>query len=219
MSVFERLFGSSVLNIVVPDTVLEYPPQTSTDDWLARLESGKYERKQAFFGESNHHHNGVLGSPHNCLDEQLQALLTIRIDHPNPGSPAEPNHPPQDLLGFLAHIQISLEATYISSSPAAAPETSRSALLPAPPRTGSFGKLKPRPNSYHPSIFPPPTPNPTPSSAEHDRRYIQSEGTLLLASIWGQNTSKDSQEAFSLLWSEAEQVWVAVYRLVLTVCE
>jgi hypothetical protein len=28
----------------------------------------------------------------------------------------------------------------------------------------------------------------------------------------------DSEEKFRLLWSEKEQVWVAVYRLALTVC-
>lgn len=74
-------------------------------------------------------------------------------------------------------------------------------------------------HAHHPSIFPPSTPNPTPYSADQDRRYAKSEGTLLLASIWGQDTSDDSREAFSLLWSEAGRVWVAVYRLALTVCK
>ncbi|KAG6865222.1 hypothetical protein C0991_004345 [Blastosporella zonata] len=68
---------------------------------------------------------------------------------------------------------------------------------------------------HHPSIFPPATPNPTPLSADHDRRYATAEGTRLIETIWGQ--SKDSKEAFSLIWSEKEHVWVAVYRLSLVV--
>jgi hypothetical protein len=53
--------------------------------------------------------------------------------------------------------------------------------------------------------------------------YVQAEGTLLLASIWGQSSGSGSgeeerAEKFTLLWSEKEKVWVAVYRLALTVC-
>jgi len=47
---FEHLFASSVLNVVVPDTSIEYPPQSTPDSWLARLQSTSVERKQAFFG-------------------------------------------------------------------------------------------------------------------------------------------------------------------------
>ncbi|KAJ7044619.1 TRAPP trafficking subunit Trs65-domain-containing protein [Mycena alexandri] len=199
MSAFEQLFASAELDVVVPDTSLEYPPATPADDWLARLKSDNLERAQAFF------------------DEQLQALLTIRIEQPSTSTTKDPAHPPKDLLTFISHLQISLEATYISSVPVgpSSPETPRTARLSAPPRTASLAKLGAR--SAHPPIFPPNTPNPTPSSAETDKRYLKSEGTLLLASIWGQNTSEESQEAFTLLWSEEEEVWVAVYRLALTV--
>ncbi|KAJ7167476.1 TRAPP trafficking subunit Trs65-domain-containing protein [Mycena filopes] len=191
MSAFEQLFASAELDVVVPDTSLEYPPATSADDWLARLKSDNLERSQAFF------------------DEQLQALLTIRIDQPSTSTTKDPAHPPKELLTFISHLQISLEATYISSVPVGPsyPDTPRTARLSAPPRTASLGaKLGAR--SAHPPIFPPNTPNPTPSSAETDKRYLKSEGTLLLASIW---------ESFTLLWSEEEEVWVAVYRLALTV--
>ena len=47
---FEQLFGTSTLNVVVPDTSVEYPPQSTSDDWLTRLQSSSVERKQAFFG-------------------------------------------------------------------------------------------------------------------------------------------------------------------------
>ncbi|KAF9461747.1 TRAPP trafficking subunit Trs65-domain-containing protein [Collybia nuda] len=196
---FEHLFTSSSLNVVVPDTSVEYPPTTDTDDWLKRLQSTHTERNQAFF------------------DEQLQSLLTLRIEHPTSAEPADPDYPPPVLLSFLAYIQISLEATYISSAPNPISEPLRTSRLSAPPRTASLAKGSSRLVPHHPSIFPPNTPNPMPSSAEQDRRYVTSEGTLLLASIWGQNTTEDSKDAFSLLWSDKENKWVAVYRLALTV--
>ncbi|KAG6877931.1 hypothetical protein C0993_001977 [Termitomyces sp. T159_Od127] len=195
---FEQLFASSALAVVVPDTSVEFPPQGSTDEWLERLHSKSAERKQAFF------------------DEHLQSFLTLRIELSSPHSSPDPVNPPQTLLTFLAHTQISLEATYISSVPAPNTELPRTSRLSAPPRTGpSPSKSNPRIQDlvHHPSIYPPATPNPTPSSADHDRRYVTSEGTLLLASIWGQNTSEDSKEDFALLWSETGQAWVAVYRL------
>jgi hypothetical protein len=212
---FEQLFGSSELNVVVADTSIEYPPQSTSDDWLLRLQSSSVERKQAFFGGS-FRVPGPLTDTH--LDEQLQSILTFRIEHPTPSFPADTEHPPQALLAFLAHIQISLEATYISPEPASAQDPVRTTRLSAPPRT-SLPLNNPRSQVHHPSILPPTTPHPTPSSAEQDRRYIASEGALLLARIWGQDSPEGSLEGFSLLWSDKEQLWVAVYQLSLTVCE
>ncbi|KAJ7639092.1 TRAPP trafficking subunit Trs65-domain-containing protein [Roridomyces roridus] len=200
MTALEQLFATAELDVVVPDTSLEYPPTFPADEWLSRLKSGALERNQAFF------------------DEQLHSLLTVRVAQPADSSSTDPALPPKELLAFLTHLQVTLEATYISTVPVGlgVPETPRTARLGPPPRTATLGaKLSVRPS--HPSIYPPNTPNPTPSSAETDKRYLKSEGTLLLASIWGQNQSPDSQEAFSLLWSQEEQVWVAVYRLSLTV--
>jgi hypothetical protein len=51
MSALEQLFSSAELDVVVPDTSLEYPPATPADDWLSRLKSENLERTQAFFGE------------------------------------------------------------------------------------------------------------------------------------------------------------------------
>ncbi|KDQ27298.1 hypothetical protein PLEOSDRAFT_1064653, partial [Pleurotus ostreatus PC15] len=196
MSDFESLFNSSILKVSVPDTSIEFPPKGSTDEWLARLNSGSAERKQAFF------------------DEQLHALVTLRINLPLSDTPVSQDKPPPELLSFLAHLQTTVEATYISSVPATLPDTPDTTRLSAPPRTGSLGlKITPRPGSQHPSIYPPNTPNPTPLTADHDRKYVQAEGTLLMASIWGQSADEESGEAFCLLWSEEEQVWVAVYRL------
>ncbi|KAG5653181.1 hypothetical protein H0H81_001898 [Sphagnurus paluster] len=193
---FEQLFASSVLNLAVPDTSVEFPPEGSADEWLRRLHADSVERKQAFF------------------DEQLQAFLTVRLEHP-PSSPPDPENPPQIILTLLAHTQVSLEATYISAVPAPNPDPIRTSKLSAPPRTAPLGKSHTRlqANPHHPSILPPSTPNPTPSSADHDRRYVTSEGTLLLASIWGQSTSEECREGFALIWSEREQAWFAMYRI------
>jgi hypothetical protein len=117
---------------------------------------------------------------------------------------------------MLAHVQVALEASYISSQPTAS-ETPRTSRLLQTPRTGSLARPNTRLNP-HPSILPPSTPNPMPSTGEQDRKYTTSEGTLLVANIWGNNTAEDSSEAFALLWSEAEACWIAVYRMVVTVC-
>ncbi|KAG2135462.1 TRAPP trafficking subunit Trs65-domain-containing protein [Suillus clintonianus] len=195
---FEELFGSCTLEVIAPDTSIAFPEPGAADDWLLALKSSGIERKQAFF------------------DEQLHLLLIAQI--PCLSADADPKDPPTSLLDFLAHVQISLEATYISQTPTTLPETPQtphSARVLAPPRTSSIAK--PRPTSLHPSLFPPHTPNPTPSSTERDRKYAQSEGTLLLASIWGHKPANLSKEKFSLLYSEAKKAWLAVYELSLTV--
>ncbi|KIM41298.1 hypothetical protein M413DRAFT_145987 [Hebeloma cylindrosporum] len=117
---------------------------------------------------------------------------------------------------MLAHVQVSLEASYISSQPTAS-ENPRTSRLLQTPRTGSLARPNNNRLNPHPSILPPSTPNPMPSTGEQDRKYITSEGTLLVANIWGNNTAEDSSEGFALLWSEAEVCWIAVYRMVVTV--
>ncbi|RXW12394.1 hypothetical protein EST38_g13460 [Candolleomyces aberdarensis] len=196
----EQLFGSSELSLVVPDTSLEFPPESSVDEWLGRVKIGKVERKQAFF------------------DEQLQSLLLLRIQHPAPDVPADPTSPPVLLLEFLNYLQVSLEASYISPLPAPSQEPTWSSKLSAPPRAAS---LKPPPSgqlsAHHPSIFPPATPNPVPATGDQDKQYAASDGAFLAAVIWGAGNPEQSKDAFSLLWSEKEKVWVAIYRLALTV--
>jgi hypothetical protein len=152
-------------------------------------------------------------------DEQLQSLLLCRIQHPTPEIPADPTSPPVLLLEFLNYLQVSLEASYISPLPAPSQEPTWSSKLSAPPRAAS---LKPPPSgqlsAHHPSIFPPATPNPVPTTGEQDKQYAASDGAFLAAIIWGAGNPEQSKDAFSLLWSEKEKVWVAIYRLALTVC-
>lgn len=150
------------------------------------------------------------------VDEQLQSFLVLRIKHPALENPNNSEHLPQVLLEILAHVQVSLEASYISAVPtvAEAPRTSR---LLGTPRTGSMARPSGR-NNPHPSILPPSTPNPVPSTADQDRKYMASEGTMLVANIWGSSTTEESPEAFALLWSEEQQAWLAIYSMAITIC-
>ncbi|KAI6033223.1 TRAPP trafficking subunit Trs65-domain-containing protein [Pisolithus orientalis] len=171
---FETLFGACLLEVVVPNTSVDFPKrQDLVDDWLTALQERQADRKHAFF------------------DEQLRLFLIIKINLP-PNSPHESRGLPPPLVHFLRHIQVSLDATYISRN-------------------------NPRPTSLHPSIFPPTTPNPIPSTAEADKKYVQSEGALLHSSIWGQDPAEHSGEKFAVFFSHSRREWVAVYRLFLNV--
>ncbi|KAJ3975352.1 TRAPP trafficking subunit Trs65-domain-containing protein [Lentinula raphanica] len=190
---FEELFTSSELDVIVPESSITFPPGPDADDWLDQLNS--IDRKEAFF------------------DEHLQTLFTLRVHHqPQSQEPSiEPPEPSRLLLDFLAHVQILLEASYISPitpnddnseyTVSASPLPS-SRLNPSspPPRTSSIkkpthlnltGLLSPNSGSasHHPSILPPSTPNPTPASAAVDQRYLQAEGVVLTSRIWGQDGS------------------------------
>ena len=148
-------------------------------------------------------------------DEQLKSFLILRIKHPALDNPDNSEHPPPMLLEILAHVQVSLEATYISAVPTVVvPQTSR---ILGTPRNGSMVRPSGRPNP-HPSILPPSTPNPVPSTADQDRKYLASDGTMLVANIWGSSTAEDSSEGFTLLWSEEQQAWLAIYCMAITVC-
>ncbi|KAH9474413.1 hypothetical protein JR316_0012871 [Psilocybe cubensis] len=193
----DQVFSTSILNLLIPDTSLQFPPESSTDEWLANAQANAVERQQAFF------------------DEQLHSLLVLRIKNPPDEPPGDPSNPPEVILDLLAHTQVSLEASYISAIPTAT-DTPRTSRLLGTPRTGAVGRPSGRLNP-HPSILPPSTPNPMPSTADQDRKYSSSEGTILVANIWGNSTNEETGESFALLWSDAEESWIAVYRMAITV--
>ncbi|KAI6157886.1 TRAPP trafficking subunit Trs65-domain-containing protein [Pisolithus tinctorius] len=196
---FETLFGACLLEVVVPNTSIDFPKrQDLVDDWLTALQERQADRKHAFF------------------DEQLRLFLIIKINLP-PNPPHESRGLPPLLIHFLRHIQVSLDATYISRKSAETPVTPRADQVTGPPRSSSVGLSNPRPTSLHPSIFPPTTPNPIPSTAEADKKYVQSEGALLLSSIWGQGPVEHSGEKFAVFFSHSRREWVAVYQLFLNV--
>ena len=137
-------------------------------------------------------------------------LTEFSTGNASPGFTNERRVPPPHLLAFLAHIQVSYDAAYISSAPIVEePQTSVTISPPPTSRTTSLLGPSRRPRS----IFPPTTPHPVPSVGESDRKYVKSEGTPLTAGIWGDSPD----EEFQLLWSRKEKAWVAVFKLVVNV--
>ncbi|KAJ3918192.1 TRAPP trafficking subunit Trs65-domain-containing protein [Lentinula edodes] len=203
MSSFEDLFTSLELDVIVPESSITYPPSTNTDEWLDQLNI--IDRKEAFF------------------DEHLQTLFTLRV--PQSELPqnldTDPPEPSRNLLDFLAHVQILLEASYISPI---APNDDSSEYT-KPTHLNLSGLLSPNSGfgsaSHHPSILPPSTPNPMPASAAVDQRYLQAEGVVLTSRIWGQDVNSEGteqeREGFYLLWSKRDRAWIAVYRTVLDI--
>jgi hypothetical protein len=164
----------------------------------------------------------------NPSDEQLQSLLLIRISHQLPSDPDRPSPSPPPSSHTSKYP--SRQPTYsLTPSPSRLyPQAAHYPKQTSPLRSDSVGRVKSRPDTVHPnpnpnsnpSICPPATPNPTPSTPETDTKFVQAEGTLPLASIWGrQGGVEETGERFSLIWSQREQVWVAIYRLDLMVCE
>ncbi|TFY61753.1 hypothetical protein EVG20_g6945, partial [Dentipellis fragilis] len=211
MATFEQIVSSSTLDVLVPTTGLGFPSEDiATDKWLAQLQSGEtVERKLAFF------------------DEHLEFLLLLRLEPPSNDTLSDPSQPPLTLLSFLTHLQVSYDASYIAPVPVTPAVASHNSLLPSarlgtPPRSSS---LKPR-GHVPPSIFPPSTPNPTPATAEQDRRYVKAEGTNLASGIWGEakdakgqgrDDRQENRETFALLWDAENKKWVAVYRMCVNV--
>ena len=148
-------------------------------------------------------------------DEKLEYYLTVyltdfNIGPPSPSFASEGCPPPPHLLAFLAHVQVSYDAGYISSTPIV--EEPQAGVTVSPPPTSRTASLL-GPSRRPRSIFPPTTPHPIPSVGEADRKYVKSEGTPLTAGVWGDNPD----EAFQLLWSRKEKAWVAVFKLVVNV--
>ena len=69
----------------------------------------------------------------------------------------------------------------------------------------------------YPSILPPHTLNPTPSAANADVQYVQSQGTPLVFAVWDES-KEFNKEAFALLW-DAKKEWLAVYKMSILVRE
>lgn len=156
------------------------------------------------------------------LDENLEIVLALRFEHVSFDGETDIRKPPPELLSFLAHVQVSYEATYITSLPQAPSPSPMEMGRPAvPPRSHSMpARNKPTPLAPpqpHPSIFPPHTPHPIPSTTDSDRQYIQSQGTPLRSSTWGDGSAPPNTEAFALIWSKRGGCWIAVFKMVVQV--
>ncbi|KAI0065986.1 hypothetical protein BV25DRAFT_1989048 [Artomyces pyxidatus] len=203
MATFEQIVNSSTLDVVVPNTSLGFPSQeVEPTQWLQKLNADDVERRLAFF------------------DEYLDFLLVLRLESPD-DTLTDSSQPPIALLSFLTHTQVSYDATYISPLPLSAAPIPR---VGTPPRTVSL-KAKAK-GHVPPSIFPPSTPNPTPATADQDKRYVRAEGTTLASGVWGEEkdahgqgkgAGKEDRDAFALLWDAGKKVWTAVFRMSVSV--
>jgi hypothetical protein len=215
----DRIFSLTTLDILLPHASLAFPP-TDVDEWLKN--STSKNRKQVFYGGYMY---AVLVQSR-CLtgaqkDEQLSVILVARIKPPQSESD-EPEDPPPDLIQLLLHLQLGLEALYVPSGPP--PPAGRTSFFNAPPRSVSFGKVKPKAIVQHTPSTSSRTPPPPAALAEETPKQGASaspEGALLSAVIWGQgqNTGDEELEQFSLNWSASEQLWVAMFKFTMTVCE
>ncbi|KAI0338227.1 hypothetical protein BDW22DRAFT_801140 [Trametopsis cervina] len=210
MTTFEDLFNKSVLSVLAPEASIGFPRQdepSSWPAWLEQLEAEPTDRKLAFF------------------DESLDFILTLRFEQSALNGDVDPLKPPANLLSYLAHLQVSYDASYISSiTQPSSGYAVDGARPPVPPRSHSMQSTNLRVSANkqsplappHPSIFPPHTPHPIPSTAESDKQYVQSQGTPLRSGIWGEAPSIAGQvpsETFALLWSANSYSWVAVFRM------
>ncbi|KIP06996.1 hypothetical protein PHLGIDRAFT_436056 [Phlebiopsis gigantea 11061_1 CR5-6] len=201
MTTFEELFNTSALSVVTPESSVSFPRQedpSSWETWVERVEDESTDRKMAFF------------------DENLEIVLALRFEHASFDGETDIQKPPAELLSFLTHVQVSYEATYITSLPQAPSPSPFDAGRPGvPPRSYSMpGRNKPTPLAPpHPSIFPPHTPHPIPSSTESDRQYVQAQGTPLRSGTWGDGSASPDSEAFALVWSKRDSCWIAVFKL------
>lgn len=160
------------------------------------------------------------------LDERLQLFFIVKIPHPGAAS-INPLIPPSEVVFFLSHLQVTLDAKYISPQPAHRTQTAtplRGISLAPPPRSHSYHNATQASPGAHPSIFPPHTPHPTPQTGESDRKYAgvnsNAEGTVLESFVWGETSREEPPgKTFTLLWSDSEKVWVSIYRLTVGVCK
>lgn len=152
---------------------------------------------------------------HESSDERLEFLLIIRMkDTSQVVQKGCKVKPPCLLLSFLNHLQVSIDASYISPIATDSPIHGHP---PVPIRTTSINKEAPGLRAPV-QLLPPQTPRPMPKSDEPDEIYANAEGTMLKSFIWGDDLT-ELDDSFRLLWSERDREWVAVYRLNMIVCE
>ncbi|GJJ08762.1 hypothetical protein Clacol_002981 [Clathrus columnatus] len=218
----EELFKSTELDVLVPREVYDIPDEAD-EDWLCSITEGDGQRGTAYFGELITDSNMMFCSSSfaSLKDERLVLFFCVKIPPINE-EPPNAKAPPRELASFLLHLQITLDAKYI---PAHANSNNRQTVRNAglslhlpPPRSESYQKnTQTQANGL--SIFPPNTPNPTPTTGEADRVYARSnsaEGTILESYVWG-DTARDEPPGrnFALLWAVSQKRWIAVYRMTL----
>ena len=191
--------------------------------WTRRLQTGRWHSSVRYTcpvtislylpqeATANVHLHRIL------TDENLDVILVLRFGRASFEHEQDATKPPHELLSFLTHLQVSYEASYITSIPQPpSPAPVDGARPGVPPRSHSMPPNRNKPSPLappHPSIFPPHTPHPIPSTAESDRQYVQTQGTPLRSGTWGENTAPSGSEAFALVYSKLSGCWIAVFKM------
>lgn len=138
-------------------------------------------------------------------DEHVSSLLILRIPCEKLGPILSSSDIPGPvLLTLLSHLQITLEASYISPTPNNA---ASNLILPV---NRSKRAMSP--------LMPPQTPHPVPQTSTPDAQYARSDpGVVMQSYLWGEGKSRKSENPddtlFNLFPIKAERAWVAVYKL------
>ncbi|KZO92651.1 hypothetical protein CALVIDRAFT_567138 [Calocera viscosa TUFC12733] len=208
MSTIEQLFGRATVDILIPTA--PFSLKDVGDDygaWTERVSGDA--RKLAFYG---------------ILDEHLPLVLSLKLPLSSASSAqdADPTSPPASVLNLLARTQLTLEASYIASTPY--PSTP---LTPGPPSArptsalpGRSASLRPGQQTLPVSMQPPQTPVPTPGTMDWDRKYSRAEGVVMGTFVWGEDANGEAEEQgekFALLWGEREKAWTALFRMDVTI--
>ncbi|KAG8990728.1 hypothetical protein FRB94_013153 [Tulasnella sp. JGI-2019a] len=147
----------------------------------------------------------------------------------------KPDSPPAALGTFLSHLQISMEASYVSpvvpfmTGGNGTPRTGTPSERANASENSPHGR-PPLPTSIFPLALGPPNRkglrdsvlnslHPIPSTAAHDAAFVKAGegGAVVQSYIWGEGREKEAVDAvgkaFALLWSDEQEAWVAVYKL------
>jgi hypothetical protein len=169
-SAFETIIASSSLDVVIPNPSFGFPSrEIDRAEWLVNL---RRSEELSILVNCPFSMRG-LASPEPreiermIADKQLQLRTCLHLGHHEEVEPVDPASPSPVCLSFLAHTQISFD------SACSFPCATRAARLKVPPCASggirSCGHLPP--SNILPAAL-----NPMPATAEHDQRYMRSEG-------------------------------------------
>ncbi|KAG8903162.1 hypothetical protein FRB99_003663 [Tulasnella sp. 403] len=206
----EQIFTSCKLEIVVPDGEFHLPESFSSHglQWLHDTKQDGNVRDVAFF---------AVTIPSDCLSSTSSST--------NQGN-SDADAVPARLALFLAHLQVSMDLSYVPPVPSPTPNP--------PPNSSPHLQLPPAPHQSRtpPShgvgpvpLQPPHTPSPIPATTGSDTAYASARNVesspVVHSYIWGETRDVvDSERRFSVFLQHEEDGddipkgrWVLVYRL------
>ncbi|KAG9012542.1 hypothetical protein FRB90_006645 [Tulasnella sp. 427] len=199
----ENLFSSSTLEVIVPDGAFELPEPFSPDaaTWLRALTGRWRARDVAFYDERL---SFIL-----CVNLPIAAIKSAIEDSSTEGQL-------DALLQYFSHLQVSLEASYVPPATEDKPPT----LTISPPNRLQASGSPRLPGRASPSVIPPLTPLPVPSTSAADAAYASprtvESGPLVHAYMWGERDNVTGR-TFTIVKTDEKldglESWAAVYRL------